>query len=53
MCAIICKEFTFDECQVIFQEPWQYFTRKHNINILKEYPQRYNSYPADVSPVYW
>uniref|UniRef100_A0A915BQN1 Laminin subunit alpha-2 n=1 Tax=Parascaris univalens TaxID=6257 RepID=A0A915BQN1_PARUN len=39
--------------QVVFSEPWEYYTKKHNINILKEHPSRYNSYPTDATPLYW
>ncbi|VDK33498.1 unnamed protein product, partial [Anisakis simplex] len=39
--------------QVVFSEPWEYYNKKHNINILKEHPARYNSYPTDATPLYW
>ncbi|KAJ1350105.1 hypothetical protein KIN20_005822 [Parelaphostrongylus tenuis] len=37
----------------VFEEPWEYYTKKHNLNLLKEHPARYNTYPTDVVPLYW
>ncbi|EYC00933.1 hypothetical protein Y032_0112g342 [Ancylostoma ceylanicum] len=42
-----------EDRRVVFEEPWEYYTKKHNINLLKEYPSRYNSYPTDAVPLYW
>lgn len=34
-------------------EPWIYYTRRHNINILKDFPLSYSSYPSGDEPLYW
>ncbi|CAG9529626.1 unnamed protein product [Cercopithifilaria johnstoni] len=39
--------------QVIFSEPWKYYIRKHNLNVLRDKPPIYNSYPTDITPLYW
>uniref|UniRef100_A0A7I4XW57 Laminin subunit alpha-2 n=1 Tax=Haemonchus contortus TaxID=6289 RepID=A0A7I4XW57_HAECO len=42
-----------EDRRAVFEEPWEYYTKKHNLNLLKEYPARYNSYPTDAVPLYW
>uniref|UniRef100_A0A915E106 Uncharacterized protein n=1 Tax=Ditylenchus dipsaci TaxID=166011 RepID=A0A915E106_9BILA len=39
--------------QVRFEEPFEYYTRRHNIHILRESPLNYNSYPTNHTPLYW
>ncbi|VDK84796.1 unnamed protein product [Litomosoides sigmodontis] len=39
--------------QVTFSEPWKYYTHKHNLNVLREDLLIYNSYPTDITPLYW
>ncbi|KAH7728640.1 laminin subunit alpha-2-like isoform X6 [Aphelenchoides avenae] len=38
---------------VTFETPFEYFTRRHNIHILREEPQNYNSYLTNHAPLYW
>ncbi|KIH63236.1 laminin EGF-like protein [Ancylostoma duodenale] len=42
-----------EDRRAVFEEPWEYYTKKHNINLLKDYPPKYNSYPTDAVPLYW
>ncbi|KJH49983.1 laminin EGF-like protein [Dictyocaulus viviparus] len=51
--ALVWQQIYAGDRQAIFQEPWEYYTKKHNLNLLKEYPATYNSYPTDVVPLYW
>jgi len=39
--------------KVVFKEPFEYYSRKHNIHVLKEQPLNYNSYPTNHTPLYW
>ncbi|KAM3721816.1 Laminin subunit [Dirofilaria immitis] len=50
---LVWQQIYAPDRQVIFSEPWTYYTRKHNLNVLKEYPLIYNSYPTDITPLYW
>ncbi|KAK6025324.1 laminin EGF-like protein, partial [Ostertagia ostertagi] len=47
------KQTYAEDRRAVFEEPWEYYTKKHNLNLLKEYPARYNSYPTDAVPLYW
>uniref|UniRef100_A0A915Q449 Uncharacterized protein n=1 Tax=Setaria digitata TaxID=48799 RepID=A0A915Q449_9BILA len=51
--SFVWQQIYAPDRQVIFSEPWEYYTRKHNLNVLKEYPLIYNSYPTDITPLYW
>ncbi|OZC06693.1 hypothetical protein X798_06324 [Onchocerca flexuosa] len=51
--SLVWQRIYAPDRQVIFSEPWTYYTRKHNLNVLKEYPLVYNSYPTDITPLYW
>uniref|UniRef100_A0A0N5ATM8 Laminin subunit alpha n=1 Tax=Syphacia muris TaxID=451379 RepID=A0A0N5ATM8_9BILA len=39
--------------EVTFMEPWTYYNKKYNINVLKQSPANYNSYPTGDEPLYW
>lgn len=41
------------ERKVTFENPYEIFTRRHNIHILKSSPLNYNSYPTNHTPLYW
>ncbi|VDM41107.1 unnamed protein product [Toxocara canis] len=51
--SLVWQQVYAQDRQIVFSEPWEYYTKKHNINILKEHPARYNSYPTDATPLYW
>ncbi|CAB3408759.1 unnamed protein product [Caenorhabditis bovis] len=42
-----------EDRRAVFQEPWEFYTKRHNINMLKESPSHFNSYPTDATPLYW
>uniref|UniRef100_A0A1I7VMW8 Laminin alpha 1 chain n=1 Tax=Loa loa TaxID=7209 RepID=A0A1I7VMW8_LOALO len=50
---LVWQQIYAPDRQVIFSEPWKYYTRKHNLNVLREHPPIYNSYPTDITPLYW
>uniref|UniRef100_A0A0R3RFI4 Laminin subunit alpha-2 n=1 Tax=Elaeophora elaphi TaxID=1147741 RepID=A0A0R3RFI4_9BILA len=51
--SLVWQQIYASDRQVIFSEPWKYYTRKHNLNVLREDPPIYNSYPTDITPLYW
>ncbi|CAI4225847.1 unnamed protein product [Auanema sp. JU1783] len=42
-----------EDRRAVFEEPWDFYTKKHSLNVLKSHPLRLNSYPTDATPVYW
>ncbi|VDN06764.1 unnamed protein product [Thelazia callipaeda] len=51
--SFIWQQIYASDRQVTFSEPWEYYARRYNVNVLKEYPATYNSYPTDITPLYW
>ncbi|VDO47675.1 unnamed protein product, partial [Brugia timori] len=51
--SFVWQQIYASDRQVIFSEPWKYYIRKHNLNVLREKPLIYNSYPTDITPLYW
>ncbi|ETN73227.1 laminin EGF-like protein [Necator americanus] len=51
--ALFWAQTYAEDRRAVFEEPWEYYTKKHNLNLLKEYPAKYNSYPTDAVPLYW
>uniref|UniRef100_A0A8L8JDH0 Laminin subunit alpha-2 n=1 Tax=Heligmosomoides polygyrus TaxID=6339 RepID=A0A8L8JDH0_HELPZ len=51
--SLLWQQTYAEDRRAVFEEPWDYYTKKHNLNLLKEYPSRYNSYPTDAVPLYW
>ncbi|CAD6189781.1 unnamed protein product [Caenorhabditis auriculariae] len=51
--SLVWQQIYAEDRRAIFEEPWEYYTKRHNINLLKETPSQYNSYPTDATPLYW
>uniref|UniRef100_A0A1I8BF69 LAMA2 n=1 Tax=Meloidogyne hapla TaxID=6305 RepID=A0A1I8BF69_MELHA len=39
--------------KVVFESPFEMFERKHNLHVLREWPNDYNSHPTNHTPLYW
>ncbi|CAJ0568741.1 unnamed protein product, partial [Mesorhabditis spiculigera] len=51
---LVWKQVYAEEQSAIFQEPWEFYTQKHNIRLLQEHSGTpFNSYPTDDTPLYW
>ncbi|KAF8367906.1 lam-3 [Pristionchus pacificus] len=51
--SMVWQQIYAEDRVATFAEPWEYYSKKHNLNILKEFPPRFNSYPTDATPLYW
>lgn len=51
--SLVWQQIYAPDRRVKFEEPFEYYSRKHNIHVLKEHPLNYNSYPTNHTPLYW
>ncbi|KAK0428393.1 hypothetical protein QR680_010776 [Steinernema hermaphroditum] len=50
---LVWQQVYADDRRIVFGEPAELYSRKNNLNILKEYPLNYSSYLTDATPLYW
>lgn len=51
--SYVWQQIYADDRKAVFEQPWEYYTERHGLRILKEHPPRFNSYPTDLTPLYW
>uniref|UniRef100_A0AC34QSC3 Laminin subunit alpha-2 n=1 Tax=Panagrolaimus sp. JU765 TaxID=591449 RepID=A0AC34QSC3_9BILA len=51
--SMVWQQLYTSDRRIIFEEPFIEFDRKMNLQILKEYPNNYNSYLSNHAPLYW
>ncbi|CAL2029211.1 unnamed protein product [Caenorhabditis brenneri] len=50
---LVWQQMYSEDRRAVFQEPWEFYNKKHNINLLRASPSHFNSYPTDATPLYW
>uniref|UniRef100_A0A1I7ZBM9 Laminin IV type A domain-containing protein n=1 Tax=Steinernema glaseri TaxID=37863 RepID=A0A1I7ZBM9_9BILA len=50
---LVWQQVYADDRRIVFGEPAEIYSRRNNLNILKEYPLNYSSYLTDATPLYW
>ncbi|PAV75919.1 hypothetical protein WR25_01227 [Diploscapter pachys] len=50
---LVWQQIYAEDRVAVFEEPWVYHTKRHEVKVLPDYPPRVNSYPTDNVPVYW